>query len=201
MFETEFREISQKFNSIRQPITIVWMRWMSWNFCKVSWTFLSNRCWKFQLPILKNKKVLFLKKKNHFLAVINIKTKKLCLLNKFSVKVLCISKKTSVPFQPFRKKVMLHCILLFSFFSPIQSWILPPGSFLSEFATSHDRASITVYLPTSEFSTKSIRNNQKYVTSILEFDTQSNAQNFHVLHLFERSNRVLETNNQNLWLG
>ena len=86
-------------------------------------------------------------------------------------------KKTSVPFQPFRKKVMLHFTLLFSLFSPIQSWILPPGSFLSEFATSHDRASITVYLPTSEFSTKSIRNNQKYVTSILEFATnQSKAE-------------------------
>ena len=31
-------------------------------FCEVSWNSISNRCWKFQLPILKNKKVLFLKK-------------------------------------------------------------------------------------------------------------------------------------------
>ena len=31
-------------------------------FCEVSWNSISNRCWKFQLPILKDKKVLFLKK-------------------------------------------------------------------------------------------------------------------------------------------
>ena len=31
-------------------------------FCEVSWNSISNRYWKFQLPILKNKKVLFLKK-------------------------------------------------------------------------------------------------------------------------------------------
>ena len=30
--------------------------------CEVSWNFFSNRCWKFQLSIFKNKKVLFLKK-------------------------------------------------------------------------------------------------------------------------------------------
>jgi hypothetical protein len=30
-------------------------------FCEISWNPFSNRCWKFQLSILKNKKVLFLK--------------------------------------------------------------------------------------------------------------------------------------------
>ena len=30
--------------------------------CEVAWISFSNRCWKFQLSILKNKKVLFLKK-------------------------------------------------------------------------------------------------------------------------------------------
>ena len=38
-------------------------------FCKVSRNSFSNRCWKFQLSILKNKKVLFLKK--NFLAVVS----------------------------------------------------------------------------------------------------------------------------------
>ena len=39
LFEKEFRETSQNFNSIRQPIekmkiTIVWISWMSWNFVR-----------------------------------------------------------------------------------------------------------------------------------------------------------------------
>ena len=39
LFEKEFRETSQNFNSIRQVIekiemTIVWMSWMSWNFVR-----------------------------------------------------------------------------------------------------------------------------------------------------------------------
>ena len=33
-------------------------------FCEVSWNLFSNRCWNFQLSILKNKKVLFLKNYN-----------------------------------------------------------------------------------------------------------------------------------------
>ena len=33
-------------------------------FCEISRNSFSNRCWKFQLSILKNKKVLFLKKYN-----------------------------------------------------------------------------------------------------------------------------------------
>ena len=47
-------------------IAIVWISWMSWNFVRNS---ISKRCWKFQLSILKNKKVLFLKKV--FLAVVS----------------------------------------------------------------------------------------------------------------------------------
>ena len=39
-------------------------------FCEVSRNSFSNRSWKFQLSILKNKKVLFLKK-NIFLAVVS----------------------------------------------------------------------------------------------------------------------------------
>ena len=39
LFEKEFRETSQNFNSIRQPIekmkiTIFWISWMSWNFVR-----------------------------------------------------------------------------------------------------------------------------------------------------------------------
>ena len=46
-------------------------------FCEVSRNSFSNRFWKFQFSILKNKK-----------NIVNIKTKKLCLLTQFSVKVL-----------------------------------------------------------------------------------------------------------------
>ena len=50
--EKQFRETSQNFNSIKQPIgkleiTIVWMSWMSWNFVRFR----------------ENEKVLFLKKR------------------------------------------------------------------------------------------------------------------------------------------
>ena len=44
-----------------------WAEWLE--FCEVSGNSISNRCWKFQLSILKNKKVLFLKK-YIFLAVV-----------------------------------------------------------------------------------------------------------------------------------
>ena len=50
--------------------------------CEISWISILNRCWKFQLSILKNKKSFI--PKNIFLAVVNIKTKKLCLLTQFS---------------------------------------------------------------------------------------------------------------------
>ena len=43
-------------------------------FCEVSRNSFSNRCWKFQLSILKNKKVLFLKK--YFLSRCQYQNKK-----------------------------------------------------------------------------------------------------------------------------
>ena len=58
---------------------------------------------------------------------------------------------------------------LLLFLSSVQPWVLPPGSFLSEFAISHDRASITIYLPTRDISARMIRNHQKSVTKILNF--------------------------------
>ena len=60
LFENKFRGTSHNFNSIRQPIekmkiTIVWMSWMSWNIVRFHEKTFSNRCWKFQHSILKNK--------------------------------------------------------------------------------------------------------------------------------------------------
>ena len=65
-FEMEFRETLQNFNSIRQPIkkdenNNCLNQLNELKFCEVSWNSISNRCWKFQLSILK-KKVLFQKK-------------------------------------------------------------------------------------------------------------------------------------------
>ena len=67
-FEIEFRETSQNFNSIRQPIkkdenNNCLNKLNELKFCEVSQNSISNWTWKFQLSILKNKKVLFLKKK------------------------------------------------------------------------------------------------------------------------------------------
>ena len=64
LFEKEFRETSQNFNSIRQPIekmkiTIVWISWMSWNFVRFHKIQFQTDAESFSL---KNKKVLFLKK-------------------------------------------------------------------------------------------------------------------------------------------
>ena len=66
-FEIEFRETMQNFNSIRQPIkkhenNNCLNKLNELKFCEVSRNSISNRCWKFQLSILKNKKVLSLKK-------------------------------------------------------------------------------------------------------------------------------------------
>ena len=55
-------------------------------FCKVSRNSFTKSFWKFHLSILKNKKVLFLKKK--FFSRCQYKTKKLCLPTQFSGKVL-----------------------------------------------------------------------------------------------------------------
>ena len=66
-FEIEFRETLQNFNSIRQPIkkhenNNCLNKLNELKFCEVSQILISNWTWKFQLSILKNKKVLFLKK-------------------------------------------------------------------------------------------------------------------------------------------
>ena len=65
-----------------------------------------------------------------------------------------------------------NCILFF-LFGPIQSWNLPPGDFFRDFAITHDRTSITIYLPTTDFTLKSIRSNQKSITTILDFADES----------------------------
>ena len=67
LFEKEFRETSQNFNSIKQwiekmEIKIVWMSWIYWNFVRFHEIPFSNRCWKIQLSILKKKS--FISKKN-----------------------------------------------------------------------------------------------------------------------------------------
>ena len=66
-FDAGFRETSQNFSSSRQPIEknlnkSCLCELNELEFCEASQNPKSNRCWKFQLSILKNKKVLFLKK-------------------------------------------------------------------------------------------------------------------------------------------
>ena len=63
-------------------------------FCEVSRNYFSNRCWKFQLSILKNKKVLFLKKYNlvRSLSIDQESSNRWRLLSQFSVKVLHCSR-------------------------------------------------------------------------------------------------------------
>ena len=66
-FEIKIRETSQTFNSFsffRQLLfSSFFIRCLiELKFCKVSWNSISKWTWKFQLSILKNKKVLFLKK-------------------------------------------------------------------------------------------------------------------------------------------
>ena len=71
LFKIKFRETSWNFNSFssfssfRQLLFFVHLSvvWLSWNFgSEVSGKAFSNRCWKCQLTILKNKKVLFFSK-------------------------------------------------------------------------------------------------------------------------------------------
>ena len=67
LFEKEFYETSQTFNSIRQPIekdenNNCLNKLNKLELCEVSRNSISNWTWKFQLSILKNKKVLCLKK-------------------------------------------------------------------------------------------------------------------------------------------
>ena len=66
LFANKFHETSQ-FQVIQLIQTIVIHIFslgclIELKFCEVSRNSFLNRCWKFQLPILKNKKVLFLKK-------------------------------------------------------------------------------------------------------------------------------------------
>ena len=61
--EIEFRDTSKNFksfSSFRQLLFSSFFYRLS-DFCEVSRNSFSNRCWKFQLSILKNKKGLFLK--------------------------------------------------------------------------------------------------------------------------------------------
>ena len=58
-------------------------------------------------------------------------------------------------------------------FGSVQSWVLPSGNFLNEFAITHDRSSITVYLPSSDVSRKLIKNNQKSATTALNVSNES----------------------------
>ena len=67
-FEIKIRETSQNFNSFSLFRQLLFSSFfigclIELKFCKVSWNSISNWIWKFQLSILKNKKVLFLEKK------------------------------------------------------------------------------------------------------------------------------------------
>ena len=67
---------------------------------------------------------------------------------------------------------MTNCIL-FVLFGPIQLWILPPGDFVRNFAITHNRASVTIYLPTSNFTLKSVVRNQISITTLSDFSDES----------------------------
>ena len=70
LFKNEFHETSQNFNSIWQPREKMYVNCLNeLTLREVSQNSFSNRCWKFQLSILKSKKVLFLKKM--FLALVS----------------------------------------------------------------------------------------------------------------------------------
>ena len=90
-FEIEFRETLQNFNSIRQPIKKnenknSLNKLNELKFSEVSRILISNWTWKFQISILKNKKVLFLKK--YILSRCQSQNKKALFTGPFSVKVL-----------------------------------------------------------------------------------------------------------------
>ena len=68
LFENEFRETSQNFNSIRQPIetiqiTIIWISWMSWHFVRFQEIEFQTDAESFSFLSWERKKVLFLKKR------------------------------------------------------------------------------------------------------------------------------------------
>ena len=64
LFEIEFRETSQLIQIIQTVVIFIFSIGclIELKFCEVSRNSFKNRFWKFQLFILKNKKVLFLKK-------------------------------------------------------------------------------------------------------------------------------------------
>ena len=71
LFEIEFRETSQNFNSFsffRQLLFSIFLSvvWLSWNLERLYDFFFSNRCWKFQLSILKNKTAIVIIKTKSF---------------------------------------------------------------------------------------------------------------------------------------
>ena len=66
-FEIKIRETSQNFHSFSLFRQLLFSSFfisclIELKFCKVSWNSISKWTWKFQLSILKNKKVLLLKK-------------------------------------------------------------------------------------------------------------------------------------------
>ena len=97
------------------------------------------------------------------MSVANIKTN-----NEEKIPVVC--------FKFFKQKAMKLSTIIISFvFSsvPITSWILPPGMFLHQFALKHNRASITVYLPSTDVSKTLIRNHQKSLTTVKDLTEKS----------------------------
>ena len=67
LFDLWFRETTHNFSSFRQLFLTIDKCHLNiclneLKFCTASWNPKANSCWKFQLSILTNKKVLFLKK-------------------------------------------------------------------------------------------------------------------------------------------
>ena len=72
----------------------------------------------------------------------------------------------------------LQIILVCTTLTIVQSWILPPGDFLSDFASEHDRTSIIIYLPQNipqkwiknHFVSGSTKSQLQWVEELLEFN-------------------------------
>ena len=115
-FEIEFRETSQNFNSIRQPreknVNNNCLNELNdLKQCEVSRNLFANRCWKFQLSIMKNKKVLFLKKS--------------------FFKPLSISKQKALFTVSIFPKVLTFPIKGFAFRQPYANYSLTPPFFIA----------------------------------------------------------------------
>ena len=98
LFEIEFRETSQTYSGYSENCYLHFSIGclIEFNFYEVSQNPFTNRSWKFQLSILKNKK-RFIYKKKFFLGCCQYQNKKLCLLTQFSGKVL------TLPYNQIRK--------------------------------------------------------------------------------------------------